>query len=259
MEDRPFPTEDALCEHCGYPIKGLAFDADCPECGQAVAQSSPAHRTLRIEGQWLGLKSYWRLQLNVLFQPRRSFRSLDVSSVGRVPEQLLLRNSLLAGLIIGAIVFLGSAYVITPRFHRVPIESFFKIAGVGALVICVLTFIEVLGVAAFSKRRGWRVPFPLARRVCCLASVGWLPGAVMAGVGIWLFEVLAVGRPWFDHLLGLVRVGWLCYGALFVLSFLWFETLVWIAVRQVRFANAWPDPPSPPSQTPPKSNYLPLN
>lgn len=170
-----------------------------------------------------------------------------------MPEQFLFRNSLLAGLVIGAIVFLGSAYVILPRFHRVPIESFVKLSVVSALVILALTLIEMIGVTAFSQRRGWRVPFPLARRVCCLASVGWLPGAVLAGLGIWLFEVFAVGQPWFDHLLGLIRVGWLCYAALFILSFLWFETLVWIGVRQVRYANAWPGPsPDPPENAPEK-------
>lgn len=112
---------------------------------------------------------------------------------------------------------------------------------ISVVAINTLTYIEMLGVTAFSKRRGWRVPFHLAERVCCYASVGWLPGVVLAGVGVGLLQVYGPGRPWYEHLLGLIRVGWLFYGGLFVLSLLWFETLVWIGVRQVKYANGWPD------------------
>ncbi|MBX2851464.1 MAG: hypothetical protein KTR15_06950 [Phycisphaeraceae bacterium] len=247
MADQPttfaFPNQDALCERCGYSIKGLASDAACPECGQPVAESSPTKRTLVLAGPWLTLKLYARMLGLFLLRPKQSFRSLAIRSDGVIPEQFLFRNSFLAGLIISAIVFIGSAFIIPPRFHTIPIQSALILFIACSIGISLLTYIEMLGVTAFSRRRGWRVPFPLAQRICCLASVGWLPGAAFVGLGIWMIQAFGVGRPWFDHLLGLVRVGWLLYAGLFVLSFLWFETLVWIAVRQVRFANAWPDLP----------------
>ena len=256
MADPPttpaFPHADALCERCGYPIKGLASDASCPECGQPVIASSPIRRTLVFAGSWLTLSLYTRMIRQFLLRPKRSFRSLAVHSEGLIPEQFLFRNSFFAGLIISAIVYLGSAFVIPPRFHTIPIQSALILFIASAIGINLLTYIEMLGVTTFSRRRGWRVPFPLAQRVCCLASVGWLPGAVIVGLGIWMIQAFGVGRPWFDHLLGLVRVGWLLYAGLFVLSFLWFETLVWIAVRQVRFANAWDDFANQPPENAPQ-------
>jgi len=98
----------------------------------------------------------------------------------------------------------------------------------------------MLGVTAYSKRRGWRVPFRLAERVCCYASVAWLPGVLVAGLGMVLIEHFLAGRFWFESLLGLVKVRWLFYTGLFMFSLLWFETLVWVGVRQVKFANGSP-------------------
>ncbi|MEM6505339.1 MAG: hypothetical protein AAF711_07715 [Planctomycetota bacterium] len=238
---QPFPAVDSLCEVCGYPLRGLPADGVCPECGSVVIESSPAIRTLDFTGHGLGLKTYWRTLLNFLIHPKRSFRLLAISRSSLVPEKFLFRNSFISGLLISAIVFVGTSFIIQPRFHTIPFRSAMILFLACAVGISLLTFIEMLGVTAFSRRRGWRVPLPVAQRVCCLASVGWLPGAVIAGVGIWLLQAYGVGRPWFDQLLGLVRVGWLLYGVLFVLSALWFETLVWIGVRQVKYANTWPD------------------
>lgn len=182
---------------------------------------------------------YARLAWRLLLKPRRAFRALPVHRTNRVPEQVLIQSSLIAGLLVSTILFVGATFVVVPRYHRIPIQSALLVFVVTTLLVNLLTWIEMMGVTAFSRRRGWRVPFPLAMRVCCLASVGWLPGAVLAGAGIWMIQAYGVGRPWFDSLFGLVRVGWLCYAGLFVLAFLWFETLVWIGVRQVRFANAW--------------------
>jgi hypothetical protein len=234
-----FPHDDALCESCGYPLKGLLVDAVCPECGLGVEASSPAKRTIQLEGHWLTLAMYWRMMGLLLFHPRRTFRTLALDGSDLIPEQFLFRTSFLAGLILSLIVYIGSAFVLTPRYHSIPLRSALWLFILTSIGITILTFIEMTGVTAFSRRRGWRVPFTLAMRICCLASVGWLPGAVVAGFGVWMIQAYGVGRPWFDHLLGLVRVGWLIYAGLFVLALLWFETLVWIAVRQVRFGNAW--------------------
>jgi len=248
-----FPHAEALCERCGYPIKGLSIDADCPECGYAVRESSPEKRTLDFESLWLTFKMQMRISHLFLLRPKQSFRLLNVSGDAQIHEQYLFKTSFLAGILFSAIVYVGSNYVISPRYHTIPLLSAMWLFVLGSIGSSVLTFIEMLGVTAFSRRRGWRVPFPLALRVCCLASVGWLPGAVIAGLGVWMIQAFAVGRPWFDHLFGLVRVGWLVYGGLFVFALLWFETLVWIGVRQVRFANAWPGPAlQPPSDAPEK-------
>ena len=228
---RAFPTDDSLCERCGYPLRGLPIEADCPECGQAVAESSPAKR-----GGYGSPKSGWwiagmRVSVMMFFAPRRLYRGLSIQGGNAMARWYLASIALVCGLAWG---FLWGAIIENKVF------AIHAMLG-ACLAILAMTYIEMLGVTAFSRRRGWRVPFRLAERVCCLAAVGWMPGVLIAGIGLLVLSTFAAGEPWFERLLGLVRVSWICYGGLFVLSLLWFETLVWLGVRQVRYANAWPD------------------
>lgn len=237
---RAFPNDDALCERCGYPLKGIAADADCPECGQGVALSSPATRTWPNADKRLRLTGYPAIACSVLLAPRRHFRMMRIDGDPRHALCFLLLCALIAAFI--SLFALNAAWLVTdPRLIvQSNLYNDYKFCLLVLLIILAMTTIEMIGVTAFSRRRGWRVPFSLAQRVCCYASVGWLPGVVIACVGASLLDIHAAGRPWFEQLLGLVRVGWLLYAALFVLALLWFETLVWIGVRQVCYANAWP-------------------
>jgi hypothetical protein len=101
-----------------------------------------------------------------------------------------------------------------------------------------LTYVEALGVTYFSRRRGWRVPFRLAERLVCYCAIGWLPVAIIMGVTMrfyadgrldgWMSSLLGVWGPW-QSLELLVLIG--------AVSLLWFETLVWVGVRQTKYAN----------------------
>ncbi|MFK7788127.1 MAG: hypothetical protein AB8C95_01370 [Phycisphaeraceae bacterium] len=246
MADSPtthtFPTEDSLCEACGYPLKGLSQDTVCPECGYAVAESSPAKRTgieYEFETKFFRLME---LLLAPFYSAKQTFRAMPIDGSNRQYRWLLLLSSVTA---LGVWSALGSK----------ALEGTYRNGDVFTLLIplfvIALTYVEVIGVTAFSRRRGWRVPLALAERVCCRAAIGWVFGLLIAGAGMWVLKWTAAGQPWFEQNLGLVRVRWLFYGLLFVLSFLWFETLVWIGVRQVRYANAWSQSPlSPPQDTP---------
>ncbi|MGB0768671.1 MAG: hypothetical protein ACPGYV_13300 [Phycisphaeraceae bacterium] len=190
---------------------------------------------------------------SVMVGPSRFYRQLDVAGRNGGARRHLFVTLALAATLHLAVMLIGEMAIDrTPLSRRVVMPAIALWLTVFAVLVA-MTYIEMLGVTAFSRRRGWRVPFRLAERVCAFASAGWLPGVVIAGVGTWVLGVHGQGRPWFEQLIGLVRVGWLCYAALFVASFLWFETLVWIGVRRVKFANAWPDrdagepPPGKPS------------
>lgn len=248
MADPPttpaFPTDNSLCERCGYPLKGLASDASCPECGQAVAESSPA---LRRGVQYQFENKYFRLLEIIfasLFDTKSTSREMPIDGSKWNDRLILLLCALMA----------GSAW---SSLGGMAIEGVYRNAHwldrLVPLIVITMTYVEILGVTAFSRRRGWRVPFALAERVCCRAAVGWVPGLLIAGAGMWVLRWTAFGQLWFDSLLGLVRVSWLFFLGLFVLSFLWFETLVWIGVRQVRYANAWPDMPLDPTQDTPQT------
>lgn len=160
-----------------------------------------------------------------------------------VARRFLFWSASLGAIYGTAILWAGGLWQATVHWHGYSLVQLFISYFAIVAAVYLLTYIEMIGVTAFSKRRGWRVSFPLAERVCCFVSVGWLPGVMISAIGFSLLQEYAAGQPWFEQPLGLVRVRWLFYAALFVLSLLWFETLVWIGVRQVRYANRWPKQP----------------
>lgn len=240
---RVFPTDDALCEQCGYPLRGLPGDAVCPECGLAVSESSPAKRLGVEHGFETKVFRLMEIIFASLFVPKATFRAMPID-VSRWKDRLiLLLCALMAGSAWGAI---GGEAVEGVYRHADWLDRLVPLA------VIVMTYIEMLGVSAFSKQRGWRVPFALAERVCCRAAIGWLPGLLIAGAGMWVLKWFAFGQPWFEQPYGIVRVGWLFFAVLFVSALLWFESLVWVGVRQVKYANVWSSGPNDGASHPPE-------
>jgi hypothetical protein len=162
----------------------------------------------------------------IVFQPKRSFRRLRIGGSNWIDRLFLLLFAIVVGLLWGVVGQMAG--MLRPWWWALW-------AGVGTLV---LTYVEVLGVAYFSRRRGWRVGWWLAERVAAYASPGWV---VAAGFLIKLKLLHETGILWGylpaywgpldtfrDLLLGAAAGG---------LAILWFETLVWLGVRQVRYAN----------------------
>ncbi len=139
----------------------------------------------------------------------------------------LLAFALLAGVIMGL-----AEWGVLAR----PVLLSFLIGMATVKVVILVTYIEVLGVAYVSRRRGWRVPLKLAERVACYASPGLLLAAVlilklrMLWRGGWLpLPRWLLDQPGTDLLIVVVPLA---------VSVLGFEILVWLGARQVRYANA---------------------
>lgn len=224
-----FPREDSLCEACGYPLRGVSTDA-CPECGAAVADSSPTRRTgLPWQRRWR-LSSYVATVAAMATSPRWAFGRMSLGDPAWNGRLFLLANACVAG---G--VWLGLDLVWTAR------HAFWAWAVAMATVkaVIVLTYLEVLGLSFFCKRRGWRMPLARAERVGCYASVGWVPAvALLAGVhaleqrgwlsGLWSGVASPLGAR-------AIELGMLTAAA--GIAMLWFEWLSWLGARRVRFAN----------------------
>ncbi len=234
-----YPDEHDLCEQCGYPLRGLSADGACPECGKPIAESDPARRTglpwqnERSVGMWL------RTAAMIALRPKHGFQQLRidrVASVGRAADRWHLVSY---ACLVGALWLLCFALAggLTPLRDPLLKSTVATMMFAGpALAVIGLSYIEALGVAWFSRRRGWRVAFRLAERVVCYSAIGWLPAGI----------VCCLAYLWYGRHLRLPLPTWLFPGDfrdLFVLtligsvSILWFETLVWLGVREVKFAN----------------------
>lgn len=236
----PLDPHALLCERCGYSIAGLRREQACPECGQLAGLSWVENRPGSVYQIYRTLKGRWFWgNAEVLRSPRRLFRvvRIDPPSCSR----LLYTNLMLTA----ALVTAGYISVAHEWLVASLLIWFFTFAG-----LLLLTYIETLGLRLFARAesRRWRITKDVAWTICDHASVGWVAGGVLMLV---VFTVDPAGRlcasDWandqarrlvgasfndrFEFLRMLQMVLPLFAGMLT------FETLVYLGVRQCRYAN----------------------
>jgi len=218
MEASP---SEFLCENCGYPLRDLAGEVSCPECGRAIGESDPACRVGTAWQRRPSPDTWLTTSLAVFLRPGRLWSRARVE--WRRAGALLVVNVTFAGLLSA-----GLALAATGSGWGASLLGGLVASG----VYLALTGVEWAGIRFFGQRRGWRTTGQVALVVCAHASVGWiLVGPLFFPMAI---VVRALGRLW--PWLGLGPAAAL--GGAFFLGMLIFETLVYVGFRRMRYANA---------------------
>jgi hypothetical protein len=254
---RPWTDEyTLLCERCGYVIEGLPKEGACPECGTPIAESLPERRR-SIAGQ-----APLRIALSDVRHP---IRSLDTMAIEDRCARHGTTMRLLASAAIGlwcvpvALVFtvqrerefsgFADALVDGLSGAMVLFGGTILLLGVAWASLEFLTWVESTGLQVISRQRRTRITPAIASSVCARGSVGWLLGAVLSHVPLWVATLLwiALSRS-HDHgdYESPALPGWawspvelapLLALAALIAGFLFFETFAWLGLRRLKYAN----------------------
>jgi hypothetical protein len=244
---RELTESELLCENCGYDIGGIAAGMNCPECGKPVASSFPERRAGSAWQERRGLWSWMLTNYEMLRRPRRVFDRMRMDDKGYLG--LLGLNLGMAGLML-TVPWVGTLMGDPARNARgastaIRVFAYARSMLVGTLsvgmLLFLLTFVEVMGIRFFGRRRGWRITRNVAWQICAHASIGWVLAAVLTllslvvwlnvsyfGLSGWLERAGSTG----DYVMAAVPATGF-FAGMFV-----FELLVYVGMRRCRFANA---------------------
>jgi len=103
-----------------------------------------------------------------------------------------------------------------------------------SLAMCVLILIEQSGARFFGTKREWRITHEVAATVVWISSIAWILSAIGVGLVGGLFSRGIIPK---QNVIGPVSVYAIALFLGFLPGLLWFETLVWIGMQKLRFAN----------------------
>lgn len=240
-DDRPDAT-DFLCERCGYILNGLRQADACPECGQAIASSHPAGRT----GSPWQQGRRWGVWRNLAFLARTPWRAygqvrIDLAEARRLEAE----NIAWAGVLLALLGALIAVRLAVGEQGNVSLALLVGVVTLGVsflffvILLLFLTWIERTGIRTLGRVRHRRITRAVAETIVAHAAAGWVVAALLTWTG-WLIGVLAAylgqRHAWAMWELTLTAPLWMPVIG-FVAGLLCFETLVYVGVLRMRYAN----------------------
>jgi hypothetical protein len=232
---------DLLCEGCGYTLKGLPLEGNCPECGKPIIESVGEHRHPSAFESKPGIASFFSTTVKVLFTPRRFYQTLtsrDASTSARNFSRIhVVLASLLFGFAaIGHLNWLLYTQMGMPsEFSPLVIAEYTLIAAiVGYLLLIGLTKLATWLSAIEAKYWGMRLPHRVVRRGLEFHAVHYIPVGLLAILLVWGYQFL-LRQAYIGHTNDTAYLFTLC--AAVILCAIYLFGNYWIAMRSMMYAN----------------------
>ncbi|HEY1628568.1 MAG TPA: hypothetical protein VGF52_01845 [Tepidisphaeraceae bacterium] len=233
------PSEsDLLCEGCGYTLKGLPLDGNCPECGKPIAQSVGEHRHPSEFEQSPNPKTFLRTTANVIFHPAQFYKSLETRSHKPTADRFAqVHRAIAATLFVMAALghFLWaldtSSSAIDPA-HELMLVIF--AAGAMYLILLGLTRLATWLSAIEAKYWGMRLPYFVVMRGLTFHNANYLPVGLLAVGIVWGYRVL-LNENILDRTRDTIYLYTLCIAVVISAGYLFRN--YWIAMRSMMYAN----------------------
>lgn len=244
---------DFLCERCGYLLNEISDASVCPECGESIKNSDLHNRPGSPWQQRPSFRTFLTTNVQSFVRPSTSFRHAAIeTSRSRLllAVNLLIAGTLLASPWTGTFVGDPARGLLHSGLAHDVLFGLWTVAQsiAAALLLGLLTYVEYQGIRFFGARRGWRITRAVALQICAHASVGWIVTAILplfVLAGFFSAQVFASAVPQgtvnLGPRFGQVSLSEVVPGAAYTVALfvglLVFESLVYVGVRQCRFAN----------------------
>jgi hypothetical protein len=239
----PIPPEDEiLCEGCGYRLRGLPIDSNCPECGRPIAESL-GHQ--RLPPAWESssqqpFNAFFRTTFQVLFHPTHFYQVLETRSLDPSARSFAAWHWIASSLISGLAVWLHLVWYADLAFWNVTLPILFLsfFIPLPILLMLVVTNHAAARLTAWEARlRGYRLPMPTIQRAMHYHAPHYLPPALLVLSIVAAMHLLAVsGVTGYYSPLAARNYLYSLSAAVIASAFYLFWTY-WIAMRNILYAN----------------------